>query len=201
MAASDDLRFQCYLLDGREDERIELLARALHLEEDTEDYDHYDCLPEEGQFLFVRVPSKVEALSDAKHFLEHDNAAFFILWDGRNRDVIGRTKILHANGDLPHFHGTKLVSWARGMKLSKLLHSARVRFLQESGYVGLVDASIVETNTPSIAAATSFGFHFQKAKGNIHSYEYYVPSLQTDLGLNRKRQLIIDDPKPRVENW
>ena len=173
MAASDDLRFQCYLMEGEADS--EVFALGVH--------------GNQAEF-FVST----ESLCD-------EEERYFLLWDALTKSVVGK-EIIWFRPNLPvRFTGIEISEHCRGQRASMYLHQACIRYMQELGFEGGVQANIDKDKIPSMKAALRVGFRQTTDNHNYFTLARNIESLQSDEGLQLARELITEEPKPRVENW
>lgn len=126
----DDLRFQCYLLEGEEDAEI---------------------------FTLGAHRNQKEFCIDKKCLCDNDER-YFILWDAQSKSIIGKTIIWFRPNLAPRFTGMEISVYDRKQNLSQFLHQASIRYLQELGFTGYVDANIDTDKVASFKAALGNGF-------------------------------------------
>ena len=183
MSASEDLRFQCYWLEGPQD--ADAYAYTYWLREKTS----YPDLPD-----FLQQSS----LESAEEFLTRSKDQHFVLWDAKAKRMIGATNIV----GLFEFKDSYIASDMQGQGLSKLLYNARLRFMGESLIRRFALAKITHANKPSINAALGNGFKLSKLYRDFNSGYYYrfVGRAPEDIALSEARQAVFEDPKPLLDN-
>ncbi len=180
MAASDDLRFQCYLLNERDD---------------AEAFAHTHWL--RGDIRFSELSEGIQQYNilEAKFFLDRTKDKHFVLWDAKERRVIGKTNIKRPI----EFTDSLIARESRGYGLADLLYDARLRYMQENTLYPFVFAQIAHINRNSIKAAKRNGFKKSKIFRDFNSAYYFrrVTSTQHDPGLERAREAVFEDPQAR----
>ena len=180
MAISDDLRFQCYLMDSTED--AEALAHTYWLRERTRypELSHkiQESCNEEAEIVLMR--------SKERHF---------VLWDAKRKRVVGKTTIKPPI----EFTDSFITEDMQKRGLADLLYEARLKYMQESSYFPLIFAKIVHDNKSSIKAATRNGFQKSWLFRDFKSAYYFrlVPKGQNDPHLEESRDAVFKDPQAR----
>lgn len=166
MAASDDLRFQCYLLDA--DDADEILQQP-------ELFEHLS----EKDVCLLNEAKRIKSYADNPHAKETEKR--FILLDMPSSRLIGRSRILMRTHDFHAFTGFHIVENMRGNKLAHILYAAQMEYLHSIAYKGNIRLSIVrdKEHEPSLGAALSNGFRIIEKRPKTDALERnmdgYVP--------------------------
>lgn len=168
MSHSDDMRFQCYLLEGQEE--IESLREQIWAMR--------------GEKLVLNNPDHIQ----------------FILWDAKNKGIVGRTSIIAHSETNTQFSGSFIMPHLCRQGLSKILYDARKLYMQENELFRKVKTFIDQGNNPSWRAAEGNDFEIERSNPNgPYVYAFKVTANMPVPDMKSPRYLVLQDPEPRLD--
>lgn len=172
MAHSNDMRFQCYVLEGQEDADI------------------FDLGAHRNQKEF-HIAS--QCLSD-------DEERYFVLWDAKSKSIVGKGIIWFRPNLAPRFTGLEISTFERGQRLSQYLHQASIRYMQELGTEKLIEANIDKDKIAAFKAAQRHGYQIKNGDtGSYYALSRAIEIAQPNAALDRARSEILDTPQARLD--
>lgn len=166
MAASDDLRFQCYLL---------------------EDNDPLDIANScQGSFWEAQTKNALLMLGSKP---QHDKTnERFILWDAHQETIIGYSRIYKPTHCV--FTGDHIVEKMRGNQLIDYLYKARLRLLREQGYDGEIIVHTGKDNNGTAGAAIRSGFQSDANEIDNQTFKRQTGYLEHEPALEHARMML-----------